>query len=622
MPFALDLGPLHVRVGRDVPPAAPSSLGGAYAADAVKAVQTSSATLLPRPPDASTFAAAPALGTRPDPGTPPPGSPLPDPVRYQFPWNRNALYTPRAGEVNAFQTLRNLADLCWEVFACKETRKEQLQSLDWDIVPRDKKAGDAERAGVATAREFFRKPDGCTPFRSWLGMAIEDVLVIDALSIYRRKTRAGKFYGLELIDGATILPLLDARGRTPAPPQAAYRQIIWGAPMQAADLTAGELYYLPRVGAVNSPYGKSPTEAVILAIEASLSRRMFDLQYYADGNVPEGIGTLPESWTAAQIREFEEYFNSLTTGYTAARSRIKFMPASTGEKFIRFQDRDHNPAFDEFLVKVACACFAVPPSEIGFAQDVNRATAKVQQDIAYRRGVRPLCNFFKDFFDEVLAFDLGLPQLEWTWVGGESEDRLRQATIDEIHVRMGIKSVDEIRARDGDELIGMGNAVFLPTGPIFVRDLIRSVDEDPTTTDPADAAPLDDGGAPAAPVTSKPDAEAAHADSAGAGTAKLAAVQADLRKWRVVALKAVKAGRPVKAFASEAIPLLLRAQIGAELQAAKTAADVLATFGAVEKAVPTVLQRYRLQRRVKRSLAQFFQAQGEALAAHFEDPTP
>jgi hypothetical protein len=599
----LSIGPFRLTIGRPADPVAASSPDPITKAASPAAVSASPAT----------FTAAPAAGIRPDPGATPPGQPTADPIRYQYPWNRNAVWTPRAGETTPFQTLRNLAKVCWEIFACKETRKEQLQSLDWDIVPRDKHTGSNEQANIARVRAFFAKPDGETPFRSWLGTAIEDVLVIDALSLYRRKTRGGAFYGLEIVDGATILPLLDARGRTPAPPSTAYRQVIWGQPIEGGDCTREQLIYRPRVNAVNSPYGMSPTEAVLLTVNAALSRRVFDLQYYAEGNVPEGFATLPDTWTPDQMTQFQEHFNSLGSGYSTERSRIKFLPASTGEKFIRFQERDHDTKFDEFLVKVACAAFAVPPSEIGFTADVNKSTAKAQQDIAYRRGVRPLCNYFKDLFDEVIAFDLGLPQLEWAWAAGESEDRLRQAEIDKIYVEIGKNSIDELRARDGEELIGMGNAIYLTDGPRFVADLISGIDDDPTTTETSGAPGAEATPAPGAePVTAQPDAEAAHAEAA----TKVAAVEADLRKWRTVAVKAVKSGKTVKAFTSEAIPPALHQGISRALTAAVSPADVVAVFDAIEKRAKTVRTRAQIEKQVRQQSSAFFAAQGEALARH------
>ena len=132
MPLDLRVGSVHLHVGREADQADRSPALAEVDHDSVgldKAVGTAPTALVTVPPPATAaFVAAPAAGLRPDPGpTPTPALPA-DPLRWQYGWNRNAVWTPRAGETNAFATLRNLAKLCWEIFACKETRKEQLQS--------------------------------------------------------------------------------------------------------------------------------------------------------------------------------------------------------------------------------------------------------------------------------------------------------------------------------------------------------------------------------------------------------------------------------------------------------------------------------------------------------------
>jgi hypothetical protein len=41
-------------------------------------------------------------------------------------------------------------------------------------------------------------------------------------------TLGGGLHSAEIIDGATILPLLDHRGATPQPPLVAYQQVLQG----------------------------------------------------------------------------------------------------------------------------------------------------------------------------------------------------------------------------------------------------------------------------------------------------------------------------------------------------------------------------------------------------------
>ena len=60
------------------------------------------------------------------------------------------------------------------------------------------------------------------------GAQAEDMLVIDAATVYPRYARGGSLYSLDVIDGATIKPLIGEDGRAPEPPDPAYQQILKG----------------------------------------------------------------------------------------------------------------------------------------------------------------------------------------------------------------------------------------------------------------------------------------------------------------------------------------------------------------------------------------------------------
>lgn len=577
-----------------------------------------------------TFTDAPAGGARPEPGpTPAPSAPSADehdvrrqPLRWQIPYAINQQLAPRRGRLLPFETLRAFADISDLVRICIETRKEQMTGLAWNIVPRDKsvqvpKGSDLE-GKINLARQLFQKPDKRRSFYTWLGMAIEDVLVIDALSIYKRKTRGGDLFALEVKDGATFLPLLDAVGDTPVPPAIAYRQIIYGQPVQGGDCTAEQLLYRPRTVRSHTPYGLSPTEAVLLTINAAINRQVFNLQYYADGNVPEGLAELPKGWTTEQIAAYQEYFDALMLGNPAMRKRLKFV-AEGGSKVFQFKQPEWSTDFDEWLAVIICAAFGVVPAEIGLTSDINKATAGMQENVTYRRGVRPLMHFFKDIFDEVLALDIQAPELQFIFTGGEPEDKKMQAETDAIYVAMGKTSVDELRQRDGQAPIGLGPYVETPMGPIFVDELLAEPDpdDDPATTDRGDK-PVATGSDGTDDSQERPfdDDELE-----------------DVKKWRAVAIKAVKSGKPVRPFVSDAISPELHIRITRFLEAAgkKGALEVAGVVAAFECALTEHVaiakasggERRRMTKVEKRAAAAYqrlmqkhFKAQGKALTEH------
>ena len=174
-------------------------------------------------------------------------------------------------------------------------------------------------------RAVLATPDGRHDFATWLRMLIEDMLVIDAACLYPRFNRGGALYALDVIDGATIKPLIAEDGRAPAPPDPAYSQVLHGVP--AADFSADELIYLPRNPRSHRLYGMSPVEQIALTINIALRREQATLDYYNTGSIPDSFATLPKDWTIDQVRQFQDYFDALMSGNLARRRMVKFMPA-------------------------------------------------------------------------------------------------------------------------------------------------------------------------------------------------------------------------------------------------------------------------------------------------------
>ncbi len=252
--------------------------------------------------------------------------------------------------------------------------------------------------------------------------------------------------------------MLDVRGRT-----CGYQQILYGFPHgQYArdsiggkaneenilpDFSTSELIYRPRWTRSFTPYGFPPSEWVILRVNTALRKQSFDLRYFTDGNIPD-VWIQPvddkQNLSPAQVSAFEEAFNALLEGNDAARRKAKFLPWRSDVKEMR--PFSYDTKLDEWMMKITCAAYGVTPSELGFTSDVNRATADSQENITYRRGLKPLAIWLKTLFDQIIQEDLGFPDLEWHWSFGESEDLLTQATTDSTYINTGVLSADEVRS--------------------------------------------------------------------------------------------------------------------------------------------------------------------------------
>lgn len=465
------------------------------------------------------------------------------PRQFQYPVGSNIIVFPRQDypDLTPFDQLRNLATSYDVSSMCIGVRIEQVQGMGWSIVAKDKRKQRDYAEACEEATKFFRKPDGVNPFETWVGMAIREHLVTDALSVYPQKSRGGRLLGLQIIDGTSLKPLIDDRGITRA-----YQQVLYGYPFSQYNRSTVpederlpifapyELMYLPRFPSVYSPYGSPPTEWIIIRVNQALRKQLSDLAYWTEGNIPEMIASLGSdnvTLDAEKVEEFESYFNDLLAGNIAARRRIKFIPWQAQLQELR--PFSHDPTLDEWMLRVTCAAYSVPPQELGFTDDVNRATAELQEAVNERRGLKPLVTWLKTaILDEAIqnwfevkprngkAISLpGTPtrpvvspfsQIEWSWSFGDKVDMQVQANTDQTYISAGVLDKNEVRAmRFGGVVEG--------DAPLSEEEKAALKDQQAATEEaPAGGAPPAQGGQGQAAEAAGGAAEAGGAEEAGA----------------------------------------------------------------------------------------------------------
>ena len=136
------------------------------------------------------------------------------PRQFQYTPGYNIAIQPRSTEQVSFSQLRSLGEYTI-IRIIIEHIKNSLKAHEWDIVPEETDSGTDYEADISACKEFWQTPDKRHSWHEWLGMVIEEILVLDALAIYKHRTRNGKLWALEVVDGGTIKVLCDSRGFEP-----------------------------------------------------------------------------------------------------------------------------------------------------------------------------------------------------------------------------------------------------------------------------------------------------------------------------------------------------------------------------------------------------------------------
>ncbi len=569
--------------------------------------------LSPQNPLTATPLYAPGAPLMPIPGITPPAGPR----QWSFPVGGNISMIPRGEEEYSFDDLRALARIYDGFQICVQVWLDYVSKLNLAIELRPElQTEDLDMAkyakDIAFYQDWFSYPDKQHDIKSWLRLAVKEQLEIDALAIYPRLANNGTLYALEILDGATIKPLVDDRGRRPEPPFPAYEQYLYGG-VPAAWLTTGELIYMVETEKTDGLYGTPRVEKVLMRANQALRKQSKDLLKFTEGTVPAGFIQIPSDspWTQDQLEEFEINLNALMAGNDMARARLKVLPKG----FIHVATDDpitqatQQTMMDTFLMNVTASAFGLTMAELGFTENVNKSSGDSQENVTYRRTMAPLVSRYEDLLTMVLRKYFNETRFIVKFKGFEqAEDFQANVAAYNTLVLAGIQSPTQaaqaLHLPVYDDL-NVPPFVMTKSGPFVISDLANdalrdaqvqaqlsglqlagqqtqpgdSEDDDEETEESSDQAK---SGKPAPGAqTTKKNAPGSAVGKASESDQRMAT--ADYRRWRDRAIDDVKHNRSIRSFASDAIDERSHRYISRALQSCATAEDVKRIF-AIERA--------------------------------------
>jgi len=442
----------------------------------------------------------------------------PDPRRYEYQVAQNINVTET--RFTPFKTLRASADQIDILRRCIEVTKSKITGLDWDIVlgtdASEKIAAESGQDHVRAmaearvkytqdidrVRTFWENPDRANgyTFTDWLMVALEEMLVIDAWAVWPQRTVGGELYGLQILDGSTIKPLLDDRGMRPMAPNPAYQQILYGFPrseFQAnqddpeadGEFTCDDMSYMVRNRRTISVYGMSPTERALPLADIYLRRQQWLRAEYTDGVTPELLFETDSTWGTNPdlLKAYEDILNDDLAGQTAQRKRSRLLPAGIkpiqldgyGEKF--------KDTLDLYLIQSICGHYGVQPTEIGYEPKTGLGGAGYEAGKAGNAeaiGAQPLVNWISKMLTQLSYAYLGMPrELEFKLMPSKRLDDEASARKAQIEVTSAGKTINERRSELGLPLLdtpqadmpilvaGSATYLFSPDGIINAESL-------------------------------------------------------------------------------------------------------------------------------------------------------
>lgn len=417
-----------------------------------------------------------------------PGRPLDPYAGYRvgartqnYPVGSNVQITPRSNRVS-FETIKSIYSVYDVAQICVKHLINDVRSLDyaWQPIPGIKTDVSED---IEKAIQFFNAPDKRQPFRLWLAEFLQDVLRYDAGALYIRRSEDGTPIALEIVDGTTIIPLVDYFGRRPEDEDGseeaagvfqsevvpAFVQVINGLPWDW--LTSDDLIYLPWNPLPDSQYGMSALESILISANTDLRFQYWFLSVFTEGTIPAGFAEAPPDQSdPAQLQQWQEAWDAIMEGDAAKKSQIRWVPSGTKFTEAKPGANEFHEEFPLYLMRRCTAAYGVTPADLGYTENTNKSSGDTQIDVQFRVGTAPLLRYIEDIINLFVAEHLHLKcQLHFD-DGQETEDRVASAQAAAIDIDHGVISVEERRTELGyaiDRSRPVGRYINNPrSGPI------------------------------------------------------------------------------------------------------------------------------------------------------------
>jgi Phage portal protein len=221
---------------------------------------------------------------------------------------------------------------------------------------------------------------------------------------------------------------------------------LYGAEGQIV-LNDEELSYIRLNPRSHTPFGLGRVEVAFETINAFLSAYRYAGRLASNSVVQYALWL--QDLTPAHHDRLIRWWQDEIEG----TGRVPIISAESKPEVLRFgagTDADLRLAWQEFLLRIIANAFDLPAVFLGLEQDVNRSTAAEMTEMAFRSAIVPTARLVAEYLTrDAIAKRLGWTDLEFVFTDVDAQDEMEQAQIDEILLRNGVVTVNEVRRARG-----------------------------------------------------------------------------------------------------------------------------------------------------------------------------
>jgi len=359
-------------------------------------------------------------------------------------------YSPR-GEALPKPTPANLRRFAETPMARKaiNTIKDRIAGMRWRVQAKRGRALEELPEGEARSLALTANLEAPNPedsFRSLAEQVLEDVIVGGFGAIEVQATGdAARPLLLWPVDGATIRMKADWDGQPGSP---RYAQATGRLGREAnLELNDDELIYIRLNPRTHTPFGLGRLEVGFETINAFLSAHKYASRLASNSVVQYALWL--QNLTPAHHERLIRWWQDEIEG----TGRVPILSVESKPEVLRFgggTDADLRLAWQEFLLRVIADAFDLPPQFLGVERDVNRSTAAELNEQAFRSAIVPTARLLAEHLTRgAIQKKLGWDDLEFVFTDVDARNELEEAQIQEILLRNGVLTVNEVRKARG-----------------------------------------------------------------------------------------------------------------------------------------------------------------------------
>lgn len=343
---------------------------------------------------------------------------------------------------------------------CLDCIIDGVVSAEWDIVPR-KKGQEVSLEKIEAVKDWLGEFKSEETFEDCLAAMLPDLLLYDSGVIVKNfSMEAWKDGRLDIGEGNYPVVDLSARdGRSfmieASPVGSRWRrfwQYSWINPSGIpTPFEVEEVLYFRMRPSSRGLYGISRLEVIqniinYLVDAAEQGSKILENGLFIGGQIDH-----PDVKEVEELRRKAMEYKSALRGpkksgkwlVTGGNVKVQSFPFS--QEQMQWLDGQR------WYAKLVMAMFKIAPSEIGFTEDLNRATGLQQQNIHKSRALRPVMRVVERTLNRGLIWKM-FPDVSFKFIRSlDYEDEMKQAQIDNTYLQAGKVTVNELRERDGQD---------------------------------------------------------------------------------------------------------------------------------------------------------------------------